>query len=234
MSRVFVLSLEGVPLMPCHPARARIMVREGLAKFTDRRIPTIRLTYRTTHHTQRVSVKIDPGAITTGVALTAHGRRGEKVIHGANLVHRGGAIRTTLKKRRELRSSRRSRTTRRRPARFDNRKRDKGWLPPSLLHKVHMVYQYVKRLSARTPIFHCFVEDVKFDMTKMTAEHTDDPTTHKPTVDYKPPKSMKARLLILHDHTCQYCKGPPMTPYFNGTTSSLRRKAVTTVRTTPP
>jgi len=55
-----------------------------------------------------ITLKIDPGSKTTGIALI----QGEKVILGALLTHRGQAIKASLESRRSLRRGRRSRHTR--------------------------------------------------------------------------------------------------------------------------
>ena len=71
-------------------------------------------------------LKLDPGSKTTGIALL----KGDKVIWGAELTHRGQAIKASLESRRSLRRSRRKRHTRYRKARFLNRIRPQGWLTP--------------------------------------------------------------------------------------------------------
>ena len=45
MNRVFVLDKNRTPLMPCHPARARILLRSGKASVYRRRPFTIILNY---------------------------------------------------------------------------------------------------------------------------------------------------------------------------------------------
>ncbi|WP_197047601.1 RRXRR domain-containing protein, partial [Planktothrix serta] len=63
---------------------------------------------------QLITLKIDPGSKTTGIALV----QGNKVIWGAELTHRGQTIKMSLESRRSLRRSRRNRKTRYRQARF--------------------------------------------------------------------------------------------------------------------
>lgn len=79
---------------------------------------------------------------TTGIALV----QVNKVIWGAELTHRGFAIREKLESRRQLRRSRRNRKTRYRQPRFLNRARQSGWLAPSLQHRVDTTVTWVKRL----------------------------------------------------------------------------------------
>ncbi|WP_415843685.1 RRXRR domain-containing protein, partial [Vreelandella rituensis] len=51
-------------------------------------------------------------------------------------MHRGFQIRQALEQRAGFRRRRRSKNLRHRKPRFDNRTRKKGWLPPSLQHRV--------------------------------------------------------------------------------------------------
>ncbi len=131
---VFLLDTNKRPLNPVHPGQARRLLKAGKAAvyrqypFTiilKRSLPEPYLSF--------CQVKIDPGAKTTGVAILQE----DKVIWGAQLTHRGKAIRDAMTSRRQLRRGRRSRQTRYRQKRFLNRTRPKRWLPPSLVSRVY-------------------------------------------------------------------------------------------------
>ncbi|MEG4342696.1 RNA-guided endonuclease IscB [Microcoleus sp. A003_D6] len=107
-----------------------------------------------------IEIKIDAGSKTTGIALV----QGGKVIFGAELTHRGQAIKNSLESRKELRRGRRNRHTRYRQARFLNRTRSKGWLAPSLEHRVHTIVTWVRRLIKFAPIGLIKSELVRFDL----------------------------------------------------------------------
>jgi hypothetical protein len=77
---------------------------------------------------------------------------GRHLIWAAHLIHRGNAIHSSLDTRRALRRSRRSRKTRYRKPRFDNRKRKAHFLPPSLQSRVDNIYNLVSRLSKLVPL----------------------------------------------------------------------------------
>ncbi|MGX1475502.1 UNVERIFIED_CONTAM: hypothetical protein RKD50_004310 [Streptomyces canus] len=82
-SRVFVLSKEGDPLMPCHPARARELLGNRKA-VVARQVPfTIRLKDRTRAESEvdGVQLRIDPGSKGTGLALTDEKKEADE--HGA-------------------------------------------------------------------------------------------------------------------------------------------------------
>ena len=113
-----------------------------------------------THNHQ---LKIDPGAKTTGLAIVQNHR----VVWAAELTHRGIQIRDALTSRRQLRRSRRNRKTRYRQPRFLNRRKPKGWLPPSLMSRVYNILTWVKKLIRCCPITGISQELVLFDTQKM-------------------------------------------------------------------
>jgi hypothetical protein len=93
--------------------------------------------------------------------------RGETLIWAANLTHRGLFIKEGLDKRRHVRRSRRSRKVRYRKARFKNRSRPKGWLPPSLVSRIDNVYNWGKKLMNLSPINGIEVETARFDTLQL-------------------------------------------------------------------
>ncbi|MCD2453585.1 RNA-guided endonuclease IscB [Methylicorpusculum oleiharenae] len=167
MNRVFVLDDRKIPLMPCRSARARRLLAAGKAAVY-RRVPfTIILKYEVDPDNQPVEFKVDPGSKTTGIALVGQFNRGNELLWGANLSHRGQSIKDKLESRRSLRRGRRNRKTRYRAARFLNRRKKTGWLPPSLQSRVDNVSSWLKKLRSRAPISECHVETVRFDLQKI-------------------------------------------------------------------
>lgn len=167
MSYVFVLSSDGQPLDPCHPAKARKLLTRGRAAVWRRYPFTIRLRDRTAEgsvtHPHRV--KLDPGSKTTGIAVVSEATG--QVVWAGELTHRGQAIRAALQTRRAVRQSRRQRKTRYRPARFTNRRRREGWLAPSLQHRVETPLTWVGRLRRFCPVTALSMELVRFDTQLM-------------------------------------------------------------------
>lgn len=162
---VFVLDTAQRPLMPCRPAQARRMLRDGRAAVLRRYPFTIILkTEKRDATVHGLAIKLDPGAKVTGLVLTD---RDNRVRFAAEIQHRGLAIKDALAERGQYRRNRRNRKTRYRAARFDNRRRPEGWLPPSLAHRVQTTMTWVKRFQRRAPIDGIAVERVKFDMQKM-------------------------------------------------------------------
>jgi 5-methylcytosine-specific restriction endonuclease McrA len=163
MQRVFVLSSDRQPLDPCHPARARQLLKTGHAAVFRHYPFTIILRGRTaaesTTHPHRV--KVDPGSKVTGIAVVAEDANA--VVWAAELQHRGAQIKARLDTRRALRRARRSRKTRYREPRFDNRRRPTGWLPPSLQSRVENTVTWIARLRRLCPVAVLSVELAKFD-----------------------------------------------------------------------
>ena len=171
MNRVFVLSNAKKPLMPCHPARARELLKKGRAAVYRMQPFTIILKDREDGDTQPVEFKADPGSKATGIALVALFERGRVLVWAANLAHRGLAVKALLRSRSALRRSRRGRKTRHRQARWANRARRPNcggkWLPPSLKSRVDNVAVWFGRLGRLSPVGEAHIETVRFDMQKM-------------------------------------------------------------------
>jgi 5-methylcytosine-specific restriction endonuclease McrA len=167
MQRVFVLDHNKQPLMPCHPARARKLLKNGKAAVYRRYPFTIIMKYRVGGDLQPIEIKFDPGSRTTGIALVGHFDRGPEVIWAGNLNHRGHQIKRNLDSRRAVRRSRRNRKTRYRPARFNNRQRPKSWLPPSLRSRVLNLKNWMLKLARLAPLTQIAVETVRFDTQKI-------------------------------------------------------------------
>jgi 5-methylcytosine-specific restriction endonuclease McrA len=167
LQRVFVLSSDRKPLNPCHPARARKLLSMGKAAVLKRYPFTIILKDRTAEESETDAhrVKIDPGSKVTGIAIVNDIT--SRVVWAAELAHRGEYIRDRLLARRQLRQFRRSRKTRYRQAKHLNRRKPKGWLPPSLMSRVYNITTWVDRLRRLCPIEAISMELVKFDSQKM-------------------------------------------------------------------
>jgi 5-methylcytosine-specific restriction endonuclease McrA len=161
---VFVLNANKQPLNPCHPAKARQLLKNGEAVIHKKFPFTIRLKKKnkTSTNLQSYRIKIDAGSKTTGISIM----KKNEVVFLVELHHKTD-IKQKLEKRRSYRHSKRNRKTRYRPARFLNRKRPEGWLPPSLMARVHNVLSMVNRFKKLLPLTESSLELVKFDTQKM-------------------------------------------------------------------
>ena len=153
--------------MPCHRARARQLLNNGKAKVYRHHPFTIILIERKGGQRQPLDLKFDPGSKVTGIGLCGRFQKGDALLWASELKHRGEKIRKSLEKRRALRRGRRWRKTRYRQPRFNNRRRKKGWLAPSLKSRVDNVYTWAKKLCVLAPVTRIEVEICKFDIQKM-------------------------------------------------------------------
>jgi len=167
MQKVLVLDNNMNPLMPCHPARARQLLKQGKAAVYRHYPFIIILKNRKGGDVQPVELRIDPGSKVTGLAVVAQFGRGRTVVWAANLQHKGWRVKKALDKRRILRRSRRSRKIRYRPPRWRNRKTEKGWLSPSLMSRVNNIRHWAEKLTTLIPIKTIAVETIRFDTQLM-------------------------------------------------------------------
>lgn len=203
-NKVLVLDTNRKPLMPCYPARARKLLTRGRASVFRRYPFTIILHDRTVEESvlQDIEIKIDQGSKTTGIALVVHGNQSSTVALAAHIEHRDN-VKSNLDSRRAIRRSRRQRKTRYRQARFLNRTKPKGWLPPSLLSKADNILNLVIRFAKLTPISGIAIETAKFDIQKL-----DNPDITG--TEYQQGKMFgytdkKAYLLERESYCCIYC-----------------------------
>ncbi|GCB51085.1 HNH endonuclease [Streptomyces sp. NL15-2K] len=177
---VAVLDRRGVPLMPCHPARARELLAKGRAVVARHTPFVIRLKDREVKESAvpGVAVRIDPGSKGTGIAVTVdvHATSGEdgagfttrRGLVAIELRYRGAQIHKAMSQRAAYRRARRSRNLRYRAPRFDNRSRSAGWLGPSVQHRVDTTGSTVRQLIRYVPVSELHVERVSFDTHAMS------------------------------------------------------------------
>lgn len=197
----FVLDTNKVPQNPVHPAEARKLLRGGKAAIYKRYPFTIILKSASDGplFIRPLRLKIDPGSKTTGMALLDRHR----VIWAAELTHRGDKIRHDLESRRATRRGRRQRKTRYRQARFLNRTKSKGWLAPSLMHRVLTTMTWVNRLRKYAPVSALSMELVRFDMQLMqNPEMSGVMYQQGELAGYE----VREYLLEKFKRTCAYCK----------------------------
>ena len=202
MSRVLVLDPQKRPLMPCTPARARLLLRQQKAAVWRRYPFTLILRVaRPDAIVQPLRLKIDPGSQTSGLAVTDD-TTGE-VLWAAELTHRGEQVHQALQKRAAVRRGRRQRHTRYRQPRFLNRLRPKGWLPPSLLSRMLNIETWVARLMRWCPMGTLSYEAARFDtQAQQNPEIAGTVYQHGTLAGYE----LKEYLLLKWGHRCVYCQ----------------------------
>jgi 5-methylcytosine-specific restriction endonuclease McrA len=208
MSKVFVLDTTKQPLNPVQPGRARLLLKQGKAAVY-RRYPFTLILKRVVErpHLAPLRVKIDPGSKTTGIALVNDGS--PEVVWAAELIHRGEQIKQDMDKRRAVRKSRRQRKTRYRQPRFDNRRKRKGKLPPSLESRVCNVVTWIHRLMHLCPLSAMSQELVRFDTQALEQPDIEGVQYQQGTLaGYE----VREYVLLKWNHQCAYCdaRGVPL------------------------
>lgn len=165
---VFVLDKHQKPLMPCSEKKARLLLNRRRARVHSMAPFVIRLVDRTVENSnfQSIRCKIDPGSKTTGVAIVREKEDQQIVLSLFELTHRGSKIRDALLARAAMRRRRRSQL-RYRPKRFSNRPKPRGWLAPSLYHRVDTTLTWINRFKRWAPIAAITCERVRFDTQKL-------------------------------------------------------------------
>ena len=204
---VYVLAKDGQPLMPTERhGKVRRMLKSGEAKAVRRCPFTIQLTYDIEDpETQPVSLGVDAGNKTVGVSATTK----EKVLYEAEITLRND-IPELLSTRRESRRGRRSRKTRYREPRFNNRKRKDEWLAPSVQNKVDTHLTVIDRICRMLPVSDITIETASFDLQKLKADLAGLETPK--SAEYQQGEQYGFRnareyVLFRDGHTCQCCKG---------------------------
>ena len=198
---VYVLNQNGQPLMPTeNHAKVRALLKHGKAKVIQGCPFTIQLLYESTTHTQKINLGIDAGSKTIGVSATTD----SKVLYESEVVLRNDIV-ELLSGRRALRNSRRSRKTRYRKPRFDNRKKPDGWLAPSIRQKIETHVTVVGNVMKILPVTKIIVETASFDIQKIKNPEIEGVGyQHGEQLDFW---NVREYVLFRDGHTCQCCKG---------------------------
>ena len=160
--RVFVKNMRGESLMPCSQRKARLLLKEGKAKIVGYKPFIIQLLQATGETTQDVHLGVDTGAKHIGIAVAS----GNKVLTKGEIELRDD-IHKNMMVRHQARRDRRNRNTRYRKARFLNRKRREGWLPPTVQSKLNATFMWIDRFYSLLPNPILHIEVGKFDIHKM-------------------------------------------------------------------
>lgn len=156
---------------------------------------------------QTYRIKIDPGAVHTGIAIVCS--ETNMVMFYAQIEHRGTSVHFNLLTRSMIRRNRRSRETEYRRPKFKKKgvyksPRPAGWLPPSVKSVGDNIINIVKKLKKYINITNCSFEAVRFDSQLMDNPDIEGIEYQQGTLfGYE----LKEYLMQKYRHTCQYCGG---------------------------
>jgi len=158
---VYVLSIEGKPLMPCTPCKAKKLLRSRQATVIKRFPFTIQLNFSCENQVQKVTLGIDSGFDNIGFSAISETK---ELISGTTKLD--GKTSERLTERRMYRRNRRNRLWYRKP-RFLNRSKPEGWLPPSIQRRYDTHLNLINRLKKILPIQEVIIETANFDIQKI-------------------------------------------------------------------
>ena len=195
---VYVISCDGKALMPTkRHAKVRVLLKEKKAKVVETNPFTIKLLYSTKNYVQPIHLGIDSGYTYIGFsALTDK----EEVISGELTLLSGQKQR--LEKKAMHRGQRRSRKRHRKP-RFDNRAIPKGWLAPSIQHKLDSHKRFIDMIKGILPISEITIEIGNFDIQKIKNPLIEGSKYQEG--EQKNFYNLREHILHRDNHTCQYC-----------------------------
>lgn len=196
--------------MPCSPAKARLLLKERKA-IVKRRTPfTIQLTIATGEARQPVALGVDSGYKHIGLSATT-----EKAELYASEVELRQDITDLLSARLALRRSRRSRKTRYRAPRFDNRvaSKHKGWLAPSVENRIAAHLSRVEAVMRVLPVTAITVETAAFDTQLL--KNPDVAGAAYQQGEQLGFWNVREYVLFRDGHVCQHCRGKSKDPILN-------------------
>ena len=203
--KVFVLNKHGNPLMPCNPRKARLLLKQQKAVVAKQMPFTIRLLYGSSGYKQPVSLGVDAGSKHIGIAAATE----KEVLFAEELTPRNDVV-NLMSTRRQNRKSRRSRKTRYRAARFNNRvhSKHKGWLAPSVEVKIQEHITAIKHVQQILPVTEIHVETAEFDPQRMKAMEEGKPLpvgTDYQLGEMYDSYNVRQYVLKRDNYTCQCC-----------------------------
>lgn len=199
---VYVLSKNNVPLMPCSPRKARILLKEGKASVVNRTPFTIKLKYGSSGYKQEITLGVDAGSKVIGLSATT-----EKKELFTGECHLRNDIVRLISSRRALRVTRRAQKTRYRKSRFLNRVSTKknGWMAPSVVNKIQTHIKVIENIHRILPITKIIVEVASFDIQKI--KNPDISGTDYQEGNQLGFWNVREYVLFRDGHKCQACKG---------------------------
>ena len=204
---VYVLNHKGKPLMPCSPRKARLLLKQGKVKVTKRIPFTIQWIVPTRSYIQPITLGVDAGYLKIGLSAVS---KGKELLSGEVQLRKGiskkNDVSEKLSERRMYRRNRRNKLWYRKP-RFDNRisSKKKGWLAPSIQHKLDSNIKAINKVREILPISDIVVEVASFDTQKI--KNPDIKGKEYQDGEQKGFYNVKAYVRHRDNYTCQHCKG---------------------------
>lgn len=205
---VYVINQKKEPLMPCSEQKARKLLKQNKAKVVETKPFTIQLLIATGETKQSIKLGIDSGYLNIGFSAITDKK--ELISGEVNLLQ---GVKERIYERSMYRKIRRQRLRYRKP-RWNNRisSKKKGWLAPSIQHKLDSHIRFIENLCQILPILEIIVEIANFDIQKIKNPEIQG-------VEYQQGEQLgfwNVREYVLHrdEHKCQNpnCKNKDKNP----------------------
>jgi len=196
-NKVYVLSIEGKPLMPCTPCKAKKLLKNKQAIVIKRFPFTIQINFECENQVQKVTLGIDSGYENIGFSAVSETK---ELISGT--VKLDGKTSERLQEKKMYRRGRRNKLWYGKP-RFLNRTRKEGWLPPSVDRRYQTHLNLINRLKKILPITQVIIETAKFDIQKIMNPEIEGIGYQQGSLyEYQ---NMRAYLMAREHGKCQLC-----------------------------
>lgn len=201
---VYVISVDGKPLMPCTQVIARLLLKSGKAKCIKKAPFTIKLLYKTTEYTQETTLGVDTGSSKIGSAVVSN----DKVLYLSEVEIRND-ISDKMSQRSKYRRNRRNRKTRYRKARWLNRKNSikKDRFSPTMVSKINSHLKEIAFVKSILPVQNIVIETATFNPHALkNPDVLKNKWLYQKGVNYGFANT-KAFVLNRDNYKCQHCKG---------------------------
>lgn len=163
----FVVDANNRPLAPTKINRAWYLIRKGKAWLKSKYPMVIQLNRIVdTDDTGIFVCGIDDGSKHVGISIVQKCKNRNKVVFKGVMEQRKD-VKHLMDVRRGYRRYHRYHK-RYRPKRFSNRRKPKGWIPPSIKQKKDAILRVLRWLNKWVPISEYHLEDVKMDIRALT------------------------------------------------------------------
>jgi hypothetical protein len=193
---IFVLNSDGLPLMPTKRNKmVREVLKNGDAKIVSHSPFTIQFLKPVKNHVQELTFGGGLGYKFLGYSVV-----------GINIEYVGGEfllrcdISDLIEEKSNYRNLRRQKL-RYRKARFNNRKVEEGWIPPSIEHKKESQIKLIKKICSIIPVKNIILEVGNFDIQKIN--NPDISGVDYQNGDMKGFSNVKEYVRFRDDHECQ-------------------------------
>lgn len=194
---VYVRSVDGKPLMPCTPTKARHLLKAGRARVVGCYPFRIQLLFECENKVQDVTLGVDTGYEHVGFSAVSSK---SELLCGEMKLENGMSKRLIEKQ--MYRRGRRNKLWYRQP-RFDNRRNMEGRMPPSVERRIQSHVGLVQRICGLLPISRVNIETANFDIQKIENPNIKNKGYQQGNLyDYE---NKKAYVIAREQGKCQLC-----------------------------